>query len=54
MHHIENDAVRTQLITDLDKFVQQYDHEEAERIAKAEADLRERVDRAASLLGLTI
>jgi hypothetical protein len=35
---IEDDKVRTQLITDLDKFVEQYDKEEQERIAKADAE----------------
>jgi serine/threonine protein kinase len=34
----EDDKVRTQLITDLDKFVEQYDREEQERIAQEEAE----------------
>jgi len=34
------DAVRTQLINDLDQFVEQYDREEQERILEAEAEQR--------------
>jgi hypothetical protein len=39
----EDDKVRTQLIVDLDKFVEQYDHEEKERLKQAEAE-RQRKD----------
>jgi len=37
---VRDDAVRTQLINDLDKFVEQYDREEQERILEAEAEQR--------------
>jgi hypothetical protein len=36
------DAVRSQLINDLDKFVEQYDREEKERIREAEAEQRKK------------
>ncbi len=39
----EDDRVRTQLITDLDKFVEQYDKEEQQRLKEAEAE-RQRKD----------
>jgi serine/threonine protein kinase len=39
----EDDRVRTQLITDLDKFVEQYDREEQQRLKEAEAE-RQRKD----------